>query len=184
MAYPRAISALLIASVAAIVFPADAQTGGLTCSSSDGEYHYCRADTENQVELVRQISGARCEQGYSWGFDPRGIWVDRGCRARFQYGRPHDRGGGDDASAAIAGGILGAMILGAAAASADSSHNRGDSERFNYYNDGYRMGRQDADNGRNNFYQWWSERYPHEYERDFASGYADGYNNYPRRPPR
>jgi|HubBroStandDraft_6_1064221.scaffolds.fasta_scaffold753474_1 hypothetical protein len=48
--YSGGISALLIVSTAALGLPAAGQTGGLTCSSSDGEYHYCRADTENQVE--------------------------------------------------------------------------------------------------------------------------------------
>ena len=33
--------------------------------------------------MVRQRSDARCQQGYSWGYDGRGIWVDRGCRADF-----------------------------------------------------------------------------------------------------
>ena len=87
MVHLRTISALLIASTTAL--NAGGQTGGLTCSSNDGDYHYCRADTQNKVELVKKLSGARCEQDYSWGFDPRGIWVDRGCRAKFQYGRNH-----------------------------------------------------------------------------------------------
>ena len=183
--YTRAISALLAASTAALSLPCAAQTGSLTCSSDDGDYHYCRADTQNQVELVRKLPGARCEQGRSWGFDPRGIWVDRGCRARFTYGRSHDSNSdGDQTSAVIAGGILGAMILGAAAASASSSHDDGNNERVNYYNDGYRMGRQDADNGRPNFPGWWNDRYPPAHARDFDAGYTDGYNNYGRRPPR
>ncbi len=185
MMYARVVSALLVASTATISLSSDAQNGGLTCSSDDGDYHYCRADTQNQVQLVRKLSGARCEQGESWGFDPRGIWVDRGCRARFTYGRSHDAKSDDDhTSAAIAGGILGALILGAAVASASSSQRDGNDERVNYYNDGYRMGRQDADNGRPNFPGWWNDRYPPEHARDFDAGYTDGYNNYGRRPPR
>ena len=93
-------------------------------------------------------------------------------------------GGDDTTGAAIAGGILGAMILGAAAASADSSQNRGDRVRANYYDDGYRMGRQDADNGRPSFPGWWAERRPLQYARDFDAGYTDGYNDYPRHAPR
>jgi hypothetical protein len=180
----RAIAALLVASTATFTLPCDAQNGGLTCSSEDGEYHYCRADTQNQVELVRKLSSARCEQGKSWGFDPRGIWVDRGCRARFSYGRSNDgNSDSDHTTAVIAGGILGAMIMGAAIASANSQSD-GNNERVNYYNDGYRMGRQDADNGRPNFPGWWNDRRPAEYARDFDAGYSDGYNNYGRRPPR
>jgi hypothetical protein len=33
--------------------------------------------------MINQRSGSRCEQGYSWGYDRRGIWVDHGCRADF-----------------------------------------------------------------------------------------------------
>jgi Protein of unknown function (DUF3011) len=184
----RAISALLIVSLTTFTM---AQTGGLTCSSDDGDYHYCRADTQNQVQLVRQISGSRCEQGYSWGFDPRGIWVDRGCRAQFSYGRvnTHTSSGNNNnnSGAAIAGGILGALILGAAVAAANNNNNDDsprDHDRVNYYNDGYRMGRQDADNGRPNFPGYWSERRPMKYSGDFDAGYVDGYNGFGRHPPR
>jgi hypothetical protein len=55
----------------------------ITCSSDDMRRHYCAADTRRGVRLVNQRSSARCTQGYSWGFDRRGIWVDRGCRADF-----------------------------------------------------------------------------------------------------
>ena len=55
----------------------------ITCSSDDGNRHYWAANTRRGVQLVKQRSDARCTQGYSWGFDQRGIWVDRGCRADF-----------------------------------------------------------------------------------------------------
>jgi hypothetical protein len=55
----------------------------LTCASDDGNRHYCAADTRYGVRLVNQRSGSPCKQGYSWGYDRRGIWVDRGCRADF-----------------------------------------------------------------------------------------------------
>jgi len=60
---------------------ASAQT--ITCSSEDGKRHYCNADTRWGIELVHQNSGSPCAEGYSWGYDQRGIWVDRGCRADF-----------------------------------------------------------------------------------------------------
>jgi hypothetical protein len=42
---------------------------------------------------VRQRSDAACVQGRTWGYDRRGIWVDRGCRADFELGdRNRDRG--------------------------------------------------------------------------------------------
>ena len=33
--------------------------------------------------MTNQRSGAACQQGYSWGYDRSGIWVDHGCRADF-----------------------------------------------------------------------------------------------------
>jgi hypothetical protein len=33
--------------------------------------------------MVKQRSDAPCRQGYSWGYDHNGIWVDHGCRADF-----------------------------------------------------------------------------------------------------
>jgi hypothetical protein len=58
----------------------------ISCSSDDKRRHYCNADTRGRVRLVRQRSESPCRQGYSWGYDQRGIWVDRGCRADFQTG--------------------------------------------------------------------------------------------------
>lgn len=58
----------------------------VSCSSDDGRRRYCDADTRGGVRLVRQRSDVACERGRSWGFDNRGIWVDRGCRADFALG--------------------------------------------------------------------------------------------------
>jgi hypothetical protein len=66
-------------------FQINASSGAtITCSSDDGGRRYCNADTRGGVVLTRQISGSPCIQGRTWGFDERGIWVDRGCRAEFQ----------------------------------------------------------------------------------------------------
>jgi hypothetical protein len=59
----------------------------LTCASDDGHRRYCDADTRGGIRLVRQRSQAECRRDYSWGFDRRGVWVDRGCRADFEVGR-------------------------------------------------------------------------------------------------
>jgi hypothetical protein len=63
----------------------DGQT--ITCSSDDGGRHYCSVNTRGGVKMVNQRSDARCQQGYSWGYDQRGIWVDHGCRADFAVRR-------------------------------------------------------------------------------------------------
>lgn len=53
------------------------------CESQGHKERYCRVDTRRGVELYRQLSEARCRYGSSWGYDRKGIWVDKGCRAEF-----------------------------------------------------------------------------------------------------
>ncbi len=57
------------------------------CSSENGRRTYCEADTRGGALLVRQLEGRECRLGETWGFDAKGIWVDRGCRGEFQLGR-------------------------------------------------------------------------------------------------
>jgi hypothetical protein len=59
------------------------ETMQLTCSSQDGGRHYCESDIQGKATMLRQRSGSPCKEGYSWGNDRRGIWVDHGCRADF-----------------------------------------------------------------------------------------------------
>lgn len=60
----------------------------VTCSSDDGRRRYCEVDTRAGVTLLKQRSGSPCDLNRTWGFDRRGIWVDRGCRADFQVRVP------------------------------------------------------------------------------------------------
>lgn len=60
----------------------------ITCASEDGLRKVCLADTSQGVKLVRQRSDAKCKEGSSWGYDARGIWVDKGCEADFVVGIP------------------------------------------------------------------------------------------------
>lgn len=87
-------------SSSAFVFASADPFQELYCASDDGRRHYCNIDTRDGVRLVRQRSDAACIQGRTWGYDRRGIWVDRGCRADFvagnrgrdrDYGRDRDR---------------------------------------------------------------------------------------------
>ena len=95
------------------------RSGTITCDSTGYRYRYCNADTQGRVSLVRENStGNLCRQGYGWGFDNGGIWVDRGCRGEFRYGR--DSGGRNDA--AIAAGIIGALAIGAAIGSSQNAN--------------------------------------------------------------
>jgi hypothetical protein len=62
------------------------QAGGgesLVCESWDGRYHECRTGIRGPVQIVEQYSRAACIEGRSWGRLRDGVWVDRGCRARF-----------------------------------------------------------------------------------------------------
>lgn len=60
----------------------------VTCESS-GPRRLCPAGTMwRGARLVKQLSKAPCVQGESWGFEGRGIWVDKGCRGQFEVGRP------------------------------------------------------------------------------------------------
>jgi hypothetical protein len=59
----------------------------ITCSSNNGGRNFCGADTRGGVRLMNQRSGSPCIQGRTWGYDRRGVWVDRGCRADFALGR-------------------------------------------------------------------------------------------------
>jgi hypothetical protein len=78
----------VIALMAMTTRPAMAQQ--ITCSSDNGRRNYCAVDTRGGVSMIRQRSGSACVQGSTWGYDRRGIWVDRGCRADFAIntGRP------------------------------------------------------------------------------------------------
>jgi hypothetical protein len=88
----------LIVLTAMIARPATAQRS-ISCSSDDGKRHYCGADTRGGVSMTRQRSDASCGEGYSWGYDRRGIWVDHGCRADFVvnsgYGVQPDESSGE-----------------------------------------------------------------------------------------
>jgi hypothetical protein len=59
----------------------------IDCGSHNGGYGHCDVDTRyGRPRLIRQDSDARCQEGYSWGVDRDGIWVDRGCRGIFSVG--------------------------------------------------------------------------------------------------
>ncbi|WFC40491.1 DUF3011 domain-containing protein [Pseudoxanthomonas sp. SE1] len=65
----------------------------IRCESNDGRYRECRMDTRGRVQVVRQLSKTRCEEGSTWGQTRDGVWVNRGCRAEFASGRGGWNGG-------------------------------------------------------------------------------------------
>src|SRR6266478_1612430 len=58
----------------------------ISCNSDDMKRHSCSVDTRGGVSLATQHSNSACTEGYSWGSDNQGIWVDHGCRADFNVG--------------------------------------------------------------------------------------------------
>jgi hypothetical protein len=55
------------------------------CESQGGSQNRCSVNGFITGALVeQQYSGSPCIQGTSWGFDNRGLWVSRGCRADFR----------------------------------------------------------------------------------------------------
>lgn len=61
----------------------------LQCDSNKSRYQMCMVDIgrHGRVRLLNRMSDARCTQGYSWGWNRAGIWVDHGCRGRFVVDR-------------------------------------------------------------------------------------------------
>jgi hypothetical protein len=55
----------------------------VVCESEDGRRRNCTADTTAGVQIVRQLSDKACGFGHEWGYDGKGIWVTKGCRAEF-----------------------------------------------------------------------------------------------------
>jgi len=55
----------------------------VTCESKDGRRTECAADTSAGVQIVRSLGEKPCRFGNEWGYDAKGIWVAKGCRAEF-----------------------------------------------------------------------------------------------------
>ena len=62
-------------------------TSTVVCESQNGRRQTCGADTRYGVDIYRQLSKSECIFNSTWGYDSRGIWVDRGCRAEFALSR-------------------------------------------------------------------------------------------------
>jgi hypothetical protein len=58
------------------------------CGSHNYQYKACDVGFDiEHVDLLQQTSNAGCEEGRSWGYGQRYVWVDRGCGGVFRvYG--------------------------------------------------------------------------------------------------
>jgi len=136
--------------------------GVIRCESTHQDYRHCRADTRNGVRLYRQLSNNACRYNDTWGYDRRGVWVDRGCRGEFQLYTGSSGGDGKDKgkdhTAAIVGGVVALGVLGAILSEQDKKHDPGPPSRIiRCESDGdYRHCRADI-RGRANLYRQLSQ---------------------------
>lgn len=78
------------ASAADSAGPRDAAAGDaalpreVTCESTGQQQVSCDLNTRGNVEIVRQLSHTRCEEGKNWGLARHSVWVNGGCRAVFR----------------------------------------------------------------------------------------------------
>ena len=77
-----------------VVFRRSEERGSPLICSSYGGRKFCAADARWGVELRKQLGTRDCIEGQTWGYDDRGIWVDRGCRAEFFVFRERRGGSG------------------------------------------------------------------------------------------
>ena len=60
----------------------------VTCESHDQDRNTCEADLRGyRLVNVHEISDADCDIGRNFGYNNRGVWVDKGCRAEFIFNR-------------------------------------------------------------------------------------------------
>jgi len=106
--HQQAVSALAALALVAGSVPASAAQREVRCDSRSLGHNYCRVDTDGRVELIDRHSLFSCREGRSWGYDERGVWVDRGCSATFRVGRNRHSN-----KAAVAGVVIGLAALAA-----------------------------------------------------------------------
>jgi hypothetical protein len=77
------VSVLLVGSM---LSPSVAFAERIRCSSRDFKYAFCATGREPlHVRVVRRYSKRACIAGRSWGTNRRGIWVNHGCDADFDF---------------------------------------------------------------------------------------------------
>lgn len=64
------------------------------CASVDMKYRECQLPVKGRAVLVKRLSDARCVEGQSWGQRGDRVWVNNGCRAKFEVTRTGGGGGG------------------------------------------------------------------------------------------
>jgi hypothetical protein len=86
----RLTAGLLLATL--VLAPSVAFAERMRCASLDYKYTFCRTDREpSRVRVGRRYSKRPCIEGRTWGWNRRGIWVNNGCDADFDFRMRGDR---------------------------------------------------------------------------------------------
>lgn len=117
----RAVAPLLCLALVAGPLPARADQT-IRCESYNMRYRFCSVNTDNRVEISRQISNTNCVLDRNWGYSRNGVWVNRGCGADFRVGRG---GHNSDKAAAAVVGLIGLAAI-ASAANNQNKHSQDD----------------------------------------------------------
>lgn len=128
----RFISLFTLTSLIMLTSPLATADEVVTCKSNGYKYTRCSTIKAGYVTLKKQLSSTSCQQGRTWDYDRRGIWVDDGCKGEFlveTYGNGN-KSNSSDAKAA-AGLLIGAILLGALTSSSDVE------DEYKYKDDDY-----------------------------------------------
>lgn len=162
------LSSILLIFTGLALVPTTVSANEMTCKST-GKFHRCTLLNayRRHVSLAEEISNNnKCEKGYTWGTDSEGIWVDRKCKAIFYFS--------DDSGSHLD------------YAEPYSRHERrpgscptdlGGNE-CEYFLDGYKAGKDDADMSMSRAYQRHGDAYDSRFEAYFARGYQAGWNDH------
>ena len=66
------------------------------CGSPDYKYRECQLPVDGRARLTKKKSDARCVEGKDWGQRGDRVWVDNGCRAKFEVVRWSGGGGSNN----------------------------------------------------------------------------------------
>ena len=81
------LSLVFVAAALLAAFAASAQARStISCESREYRYNRCETFTDGYAKLISQQSQAPCIRGQTWGYDERGVWVDKGCAGEFEVG--------------------------------------------------------------------------------------------------
>lgn len=110
---------LLVGAASLLSGTVEAAPREVTCESRHMRHEYCPIGEHGEVRVMTAYGSHPCIEGQTWGTDGSGIWVDRGCYAKFWV--DDRKSSHSNRNAAVAAGIGIAAI---AAAIASQRHDQ------------------------------------------------------------